>query len=125
MKPPAPVLFLVGPDAFQQRLVLEELRKSIFPNGSGGLNDDTFEEGERDLAEIFDLANTMPMLAERRLIVLRNAGAPKESDQEKWLFYLENPSPSAVIAALAEKLDKRFKLTKALDKMGSLRELNP
>ena len=52
------VHFVVGAQPLQQRFFVEEFRRALFPNGSGGLNDDTFDAKEKDLAEIFDLANT-------------------------------------------------------------------
>jgi len=87
----APVHFIVGSQALQQRLFVDDVRKSLFPSGSGGLNDDTFDVKEKSLTEIFDLANTFPMLAAKRLVVVRNVDDPKEADEARWLAYLENP----------------------------------
>jgi DNA polymerase-3 subunit delta len=119
----SPVHFIVGAQALQQRLFVEEIRKALFPSGSGGLNDDTFDVKERNLTEIFDLANTFPMLAPKRLVVVRNVEDPKEADETRWLTYLENPSPHAVLIGIAAKLDKRKRLFKALEKAGVLVDL--
>lgn len=118
-----PVQFVVGAQALQQRLFVEEVRKALFPNGSGGLNDDTFDTKEKSLAEIFDLANTFPMLAPKRLVVVRNVEDPKEADETRWISYLENPSPHAVLIGIAAKLDKRKRLFKAVEKAGALVDL--
>jgi DNA polymerase III subunit delta len=116
----SPVSFLVGPEPLQHRIHVEGIRKEIFPGGSGGLNDDTFDAKEKSLSDIFDFANTFPMMATRRLIILRNAGDPKEADENRWLAYLENPSPHTILIASADKIDKRKRLYKALEKHGSL-----
>lgn len=114
------VYFVVGAPGLQQKLFVEEIRKSLFPNGSGGLNDDTFDSGEKTLAEIFDLANTFPMMAAKRLVVIRNISDPKDADEARWSAYLQNPSPNAVVVGLAPKLDKRKRFFKALEKAGAL-----
>ncbi len=116
----SPVLFLVGKEPLQQKLFMEGVRKELFPNGSGGLNDDSFDLKETPLAEIFDLANTFPILANKRLIVVRNGAEPKESDESQWLNYFENPSPHTVLIAMWEKLDKRKRLFKLCEKAGAI-----
>ncbi len=118
-----PFLFLVGTDHFQIDLLIDEKRKEIFPNGSGGMNDDIFDANERSLAELFDMANTLPMFASERLIVVRNAGTPNEAELAKWLAYLENPSPHTHLVATSEKIDKRLKFAKTLEKLGYLKEV--
>jgi DNA polymerase III subunit delta len=119
----SPALFLIGKDAYQIRLQLEELRSNIFPKGSGGLNDDTFEAKQRPLNEILDLCNTLPMLAPQRLVTLRNIDKLNESDQEKLTAYAIQPCPQTTFVAIAEKLDKRTKMFKTLDKAGLIRSV--
>lgn len=119
----SPVHFLIGKEPLQQKLVLEEIRMAVFPLGSKGLNDDTFDLKTDKLTSILDLANTYPMLAQKRLIQVRNVNNFSDVDENRWLTYLENPSPHTVLIALAEKLDKRKKLYKALDKKGFITTL--
>ncbi|MFH1263537.1 MAG: DNA polymerase III subunit delta [Pseudomonadota bacterium] len=116
----SPVVFVVGAQPLQQKLFVEEVRKNLFPNGSGGLNDDTFDAKEKNLVEILDLANTFPMLAPKRLVVVTLADDPKEADETRWISYVENPSPNTVLVGLAAKLDKRKRLFKALDKIDAI-----
>ncbi|HLG18710.1 MAG TPA: DNA polymerase III subunit delta [Bdellovibrionota bacterium] len=111
-----PVLFLAGADPLQRRLILEEVRSDVFPNGSGGLNDDTLDVKERELADVLDLANTLPMLGSRRLILLHNAESPNDDDQELWASYLSNPAPHTTVVVLADKIDKRTRFFKLLEK---------
>ncbi len=111
----SPVTFLVGTDSFQRQIFIEDLRKEVFPTGSGGLNDDHFDAKERKPMDVFDLANTLPMMASKRLIIYRNCAPKSEADQEAWIRYLENPSPETVLIATADKLDKRTKFFKVLN----------
>lgn len=122
---PVPITFIVGSDLFQHRLLTDEIRKAVFPNGSGGLNDDTFDGKGADLSSIFDLANTLPMLSPQRFIFIRNAEATSEKDQTQWLRYLKAPSPSAVLVASAQKLDKRTKFAKTLVEADVVVEAEP
>ena len=112
----APIIFCVGPNAFLQSLTIDDVRGKLFPNGSGGLNDDTFDCKQKKLAEALDLANTLPMMAKQRLIVLRNAHTAKDKALGRLIEYIENPAPETVLLALAEKLDKRTRLYKLLQK---------
>ena len=102
--------------------VLAALRDAVVPPAARGFNYDTIESkptGQR----IALLAQTLPMMAQRRLIYVRDLSAMSADDAEPLLSYLARPNPSTVIVAQVTKLDKRIKLYAQLSKKGFLHVL--
>ncbi|MFH1017585.1 MAG: DNA polymerase III subunit delta [Pseudomonadota bacterium] len=120
---PSPFLLLIGPDPFLRELELKEIRGTLFPNGPDRMNDLTLHARDMETADILDQANTLPMFSEKRLLVIRGIEKLGEDDQTRWLKYVENPSPYAVIVGTAEKLDRRTRFFKAMDEKGCIRLL--
>jgi len=89
------------------------------------MNDETFDTKERSVADIIDLANTFPMLGQKRFVQYRGVGKTKDKDQARWLAYLESPSPHTTLLVYTQKLDKRTKFAKTLAKKGAIAELLP
>ena len=54
------------------------------------------------------------MMSERRVVRIRDFAKLREADEETIIRYLERPADSTVLIFIADDLDKRKKLTKAL-----------
>ena len=102
--------------------VLGALRDAVVPPAARGFNYDVVE-GKPSGARIVALAQTLPMMAQRRLIYVRDLSAMPADEAEPLLAYMAKPNPSTVIAAVASKLDKRIKLYAQLSKKGYLHVL--
>lgn len=59
-------------------------------------------------------AEQLPMMSERRVVIISDFAKLREADEEVLLRYTERPCPSSVVIFVARDLDKRKKLTKAL-----------
>ncbi|MBC8031127.1 MAG: DNA polymerase III subunit delta [Pyrinomonadaceae bacterium] len=59
-------------------------------------------------------AEQLPMMSERRVVRIRDFAKLREMDEDTIIRYLERPVDSTVLIFVAEDLDKRKKLTKAL-----------
>jgi len=59
-------------------------------------------------------AEQLPMMAERRVVRIRDFAKLREADEETLIRYLGNPVSSTVMIFIADELDKRKKATKAL-----------
>ena len=59
-------------------------------------------------------AEQMPMMSERRVVRIRDFAKLRETDEEVIIRYLGRPADSTVMIFVADDLDKRKKLTKAL-----------
>ena len=102
--------------------VLGALRDAAVPPAARGFNYDVVE-GKPTGARIAALAQTLPMMAQRRMVYVRDLSAMAADDAEPLLGYLARPNPSTVIAAVATKIDKRVKLYAQLSKRGYLHVL--
>lgn len=81
----------------------------------------SFYADESDPAAIVADAQTLPFLAERRVILVRGADRfATEAGGGAIIKYLDSPSPSTVIVFITEKIDKRSKLYKASEKHGEI-----
>ncbi len=81
----------------------------------------SFSADETGAAEVVETANTVPFLAERRVVLVRRAEQFDNDRAAKHLVpYLESPNPQCVLVMISERLDRRLKLFKAADKQGYL-----
>jgi DNA polymerase-3 subunit delta len=81
-------------------------------------NLDVLSAGEVDPREIVARASAFPMLADRRVVVVRGAEKFADKEIELMLRYVEHPSPTTCFIVAASKLDMRRKLFLALRKKG-------
>jgi DNA polymerase-3 subunit delta len=102
--------------------VIGALRDAVVPPAARGFNYDIVD-GKPTAARIVALAQTLPMMAQRRLIYVRELSALAADDAEPLLAYLARPNPSTVVVAVAAKLDKRIKLYAQLSRKGYLHVL--
>jgi DNA polymerase-3 subunit delta len=102
--------------------VVTALREAVVPPAARGFNYDIVE-GKPTGQRIAALAQTLPMMAQRRLIYVRDLSTMSADDAEPLLAYLAKPNPSSVVVCVAAKLDKRIKLFAQLSRKGFLHVL--
>lgn len=118
----APAYVLASEHPVLVERVLAALKDAVVPPEARGFNYDVVE-GKPGAARIVALASTLPMMAARRLVHVRDlAGLPGE-DAEPLLAYLGRPNPTTVVVAVTSKVDKRLKLYAQLAKKGWLHVL--
>ncbi len=98
------------------------IRDAAVPPETRGFNYDVVE-GKPSGQRIVALAQTLPMMAQRRMVFVRDLGLLPADDAEPLVAYLAKPNPSTVIVAVTTKLDKRLKLFAQLSKKGWLHVL--
>ncbi len=98
------------------------IRDAAVPPASRGFNYDVVE-GKPSGARIVALAQTLPMMAQRRLVLVRDLSTLPADDAQAVIDYFGKPNPSTVLVALASKLDKRMKVFAAASKKGYLHVL--
>lgn len=111
---------LFGEEAYLRRQYMDKLRQALSEEGDT-MNSHYFEGKDVNLGELIDLAETMPFFADRRVIVLENTGLFKAGG-EKLAEYLANPSPTVYFVFAECEIDKRSKLYKQVQQMGSVTE---
>ncbi|MCK5688095.1 DNA polymerase III subunit delta [Myxococcota bacterium] len=112
-----PVYVLTGEEALLLNEAVSTLKKRAL-TAAPDFNQNDFTLGEVSIQEVVDAASTLPMMAERRWVLLRNIQKIKSADQATLLDYIKNPSPSSVLCITGTKIDGRSALSKALTKAG-------
>lgn len=110
------VYLLFGEEAYLRKQYKDKLKSALSADGDT-MNCHYYEGKDISVGEIIDLAETMPFLAERRVIVLENTGLFK-SGGEALAEYLSAPAPTVFFVFAEAEIDKRSKLYKAVQNKG-------
>ncbi len=126
---PAAIL-LLGDDAYWRQLCRRKLVESLVPEAAREWAVTRLSAAESDVAEVVGRAQMRPMLAERQLLFVEDAGAWEQGSESvlkenlKLLTaYLESPAPFTVMVLEAAKLDQRTRLTRLLNEHALVVEL--
>ena len=115
------VYLLFGEDSYLKRqkknLLLNALRQP-----DDNMNFTAFEGKGVDVSEIIDLAETMPFLAEHRVILVENSGFFKNAAPDALIDYLPAIPESACLVFCEDEVDKRGRLYKAVTNAGAAAE---
>ena len=77
-------------------------------------NEATLSLGQGSAQEAIGIAEQLPMMASRRVVRATDFARLRESEEEALLRYVARPSPTTVMIFLADELDKRRRVSKAL-----------
>ena len=110
------VYVLYGEEAYLRNQYKEKLKTALL-DGGDTMNFHYFEGKDVRPAQIIDSAETMPFLAQRRVIMLENSGIFARGGEEL-AVYLGSPSETAYFVFVEPTVDKRSKLYKAATARG-------
>ena len=111
-----PIYLLTGEEVFLVHSLKNQLIKAML--GDDSMNLSIFEGKDIDVDSLIDVADTMPFMAEYKLIVISNSGFLKSQAPDKLTNYLDNMPETTHIIMIESDVDKRNKLYKKIDKMG-------
>ncbi|SHJ54530.1 DNA polymerase III, delta subunit [Hymenobacter daecheongensis DSM 21074] len=115
-----PVYFLQGEEPYYIDLIADRLEQTVLPEHDRGFNQVVLYGKDVDVATILGQAKRFPMMAERSVVIVKEAQAIADLEAEKsWPFleaYLKNPLTSTVLVFCYKHktLDARKKLGKLL-----------
>ncbi|SHJ62297.1 DNA polymerase III, delta subunit [Reichenbachiella agariperforans] len=118
----APVYLLQGEESFFIDQIVDYIEANAMDESMRGFNQIVVYGKDSDIPNIINHAKGYPMMAERKVIIVKEAqelaGLDKEMGEKFFTNYLENPQPSTilVLAYKYKSLDKRKKITKAFVK---------
>jgi DNA polymerase-3 subunit delta len=92
------------------------LRKRALSGGLADFNHDRVSARERRGRDIVSLCNTLPVMAPRRLVEVRDADAATEEDVEALAAYVDAPNRESVLCLVLADVDERGRLAKMLVK---------
>lgn len=110
------IYLLYGEERYLKRQYKERLRKALCGDDDT-MNTHFYEGKDISIGEIIDLAETLPFLAERRVIFLTDSGLFK-SGGEKMAEYLASPNETTYFIFTESEIDKRSKLFKTVSSRG-------
>ncbi|MGN0168976.1 MAG: DNA polymerase III subunit delta [Acetatifactor sp.] len=110
------VYLLYGEERYLRRQYRERLQKALCAEGDT-MNTHFYEGKDFSVGEVIDLAETLPFLAERRVIFITDSGLFK-SGGEKMAEYLAAPNETTFFVFTESEVDKRSKLYKAVTSKG-------
>lgn len=135
------VYLFTGPEELTKQEALAALRGALLPPGLEQLNDITLDSASAQ--QIIDSCETLPVMCDRRIVVVRNwqpllaskskkkengkadSADSKDADTKRMLEWLKNPPESCVLVFyMSAEIDGRRKLADTLKKMGSLVEFD-
>lgn len=105
------VYLLYGEERYLKKQYFDKLRTALA--GDDEMNTHFYEGKDVPVAEIIDLAETMPFLAERRVIFLTDTGLFK-SGGDQMAEYLANPNETTYFVFRESEVDKRCRLFKTV-----------
>jgi DNA polymerase-3 subunit delta len=113
---PAPVYLFYGKELHLQNKAVRSI-VTIVPEGQRDFNFDRFDGAEANLADVLTVARTLPFMAPKRVVLVRDLEKVRLDAEKTSLLtgYLENPSPETVLiattveTAAARSLSKKVK----------------
>lgn len=118
----APVYLLMGSEPYYPDLVCAEIMKNALSDSERDFNQSVYYGLDTDADTVASDARSYPMMAERRLVVLKEAQNMKSL--ESLAVYAAEPMPTTVLVILMRgaSADKRKALYKAVQKNGIVLE---
>ena len=119
------VLFFEGPEEHLKQTALQNLRRALLPEGMEELNESRLNAPETD--ELIAAAETLPFMADQRLILLRDhpAATGRAEADDRLLEYLPQAPSTAVIVFYCVQPVRQKKIKNAVQKLGGLVEFKP
>ena len=111
-----PCYLLYGDEAYLRLQNKDKLIKAMGVDGAS-MNFTRYEGDGCNPAEIIDMAETMPFLSDKRVILVENSGFFKSGCPEL-AEYLKSPSETTFFIFVEKEVDKRKDIYKAASKLG-------
>lgn len=127
----APVYLIYGDEDYLQEMLLKAFKDKLANSDISAFNFDEIDADKATPGEIVSSANTLPVFADKRLVIVKNPSfliAKKEGEEpnnkdteEVLLSYLKDPLFSTcLIFWVKGSVDKRKKIVKAIEKAGNI-----
>ncbi len=114
------VYLLYGEEAYLRNQYKNKLGQAL-GDPKDRMNFSVYQGKRSRQGEIIDLAETLPFLADRRVIIVENSGFFKTSSEDL-ADYVKEVAETTVLIFVEEEVDKRGKLYKAVKAVGSVTE---
>ncbi|MBE6295305.1 MAG: DNA polymerase III subunit delta [Bacteroidales bacterium] len=113
-----PVYYLMGEEGYFTDKITDYIIENALTEVERDFNLTVFFGLETDIDTVINTAKRFPMMAERQVVVVKEAQALKNIDN--LIYYLQNPQPTTVLVFAHKNgsLDKRKKVATEVDRNG-------
>lgn len=117
---PLPVYVVYGKEAFLKRQALEGIQERLLPGSERSMALSEYDALSKmpEAAEVFDELRTLPFLAERRVVVVREADAFITKWREQLEKYVDDPSDSGSLVLECKSFPGNTRLAKKVKAVG-------
>jgi DNA polymerase-3 subunit delta len=110
-----PLYLLFGPEEFLREQTARAVADAALRDAPlREFNESAFSLSSADVQQAIAAAEQLPMMGTRRVVRVADFARLKEADEEALMRYLARPAETSTVIFVADDLDKRRKLTKAL-----------
>lgn len=110
----APIYFFFGEEQFLVQQAVQYLRACAVDEASSDFNWRVFDADSADASKVKDEIETFPMMAARRVVLIREVADFKEAEWSILAPLIENPVSSTVVMMTTSKIDRRKKVMQKL-----------
>lgn len=103
----APVYFFYGEEDFVTEQLCDWILEHVIEAESRDFNLQILYGNETDGTTIINAAKSFPMMAQRRVVIVKNMEALSQQSKELVLRYVKNPSQSTCVILVAGAIDAR------------------
>ncbi|MFC1532081.1 DNA polymerase III subunit delta [Thermodesulfobacteriota bacterium] len=114
----APFYLFYGPSELRLERVLEKIREDFIPESVRDFNLEICYGGETSPFDIINRAQTIPFMAQNRLIIVRRTEEFNAEQLNIFIPYLEDPSGSTCLIFISSKTDFKIKFYKKIRSSG-------
>ena len=120
----APLYYFYGDEDFLIQEMVDSIIDHALDESSRSFNLDILNGYDADAKDIVSVASAFPMMAPRRVVVVK--GFDRVANREVLIPFFSNPMPSTALVMVSEKKpDLRTKLSKALEQHAVIIEFRP
>ena len=106
------IVYLSSDEDFFTEEAIDYIRSEFLDESSKDFNFDVFYGRETEVSKIFDVIETLPMIAQKRLVLIRRAHDLRDKDWQALQPIISNPVPSTALFFVGDKPDGRKKIIK-------------
>jgi DNA polymerase-3 subunit delta len=110
-----PVYFFYGGEELLKEEAVQSLIQRLVPPELRDFNLDILYGDETDAAQVIDRVSALPMMAERRVVVVRMVNQLATADKKQLLEHLSTPFPHTCLILTAPEVDDRKGFYRSLE----------
>lgn len=121
--PPEPIVFITGGtdkagvEPWYVDTALARLTDHALGDASRDFNLDRLRAEEAGADVVIARAETLPMMAKRRVVTVSDIDRWRAGDHERFLAFLKRPVPTTTVLLAAAKIDRRTAFAKAIESL--------